>query len=144
MSRHRCQGAAVLDPAYAAGREAAANLDGTTANSSNNWSGIANTNKNKTWKATTSFDEVVSFWNVPFSNHAFGNLPCTEGPWVEATWNGIDGFNNGDVVQGGSEIYWDDGGCGGAIQYYGWVEWWPSYPTLEIYCNVTLHRGPRR
>jgi len=51
------------------------------------------------------------------------------------TWNGIDGFNNGDVVQGGTSQYWDGGGCGGAIQYVGWVEWYPSYPILTIDCG---------
>ncbi len=115
--------------------QAAQNVDGTTAYNSFNWSGIANTNKNKSWNKKTSFDEIVSIWNVPVSNHPFGNLPCSEGPWFEVTWNGIDGFNNGDVVQGGSAEYWDDGGCGGPIEYYGWVEWYPSYSILAIYCG---------
>jgi len=118
-----------------AGTAAVANVDGTTAYSSFNWSGIAQTNKLKAWNKKTSFDEIVSVWNVPVSNHPFGNLPCSEGPWFEVTWNGIDGFSNGDVVQGGSAEYWDDGGCGGPIEYYGWVEWYPSYSILEIYCG---------
>jgi hypothetical protein len=120
------------------GKQTAGPIDdvsGVTFYTSGNWSGIANTNKLKTWNKNTSFDEVVSIWNVPVANHPFGNLPCTEGPWFEVTWNGIDGFNNGDVVQGGSTSYWDDGGCGGPIQYYGWVEWYPSYPILTIYCG---------
>ena len=102
-----------------------------------NWSGIANTNKLKKWNTKTSFDEVVSVWNVPVSNHPFGNLPCSEGPWFEVTWNGIDGFNNGDVVQGGSAVYWDDGGCGGPVEYFGWVEWYPSYSVLESSAEAT-------
>jgi len=121
-----------------AGPAAAANLDGTVSYGSYNWSGIANFNTNKVWKNTTSFDEVFSVWNVPVSNHPFGNLPCTEGPWFEVTWNGIDGFNSGDVVQGGSADYWDDGGCGGPVEYYGWVEWYPSYSVLAIYCGSSL------
>jgi len=108
---------------------------GVTFYNSGNWSGIANTNTNRVWKTTTSFDEVVSYWNVPVANHPFGNIPCSYGPWFEVTWNGIDGFNNGDVVQGGSAEYWDDGGCGGPVQYYGWVEWYPSYSILAIYCG---------
>jgi len=120
----------------------AADVSAVTYYTSGNWSGIANTNKDKKWVplnssggAGTSFDEVVSYWNVPVSNHPFGNLPCTEGPWFEVTWNGIDGFSNGDVVQGGSAVYWDDGGCGGPVEYFGWVEWYPSYSILEIYCG---------
>jgi len=114
------------------------NADGTVSYTSGNWSGIANTNKLKSWNKNTSFDEVVSYWNVPVPNHPFGNLPCSEGPWFEVTWNGIDGFNNGDVVQGGTADYWDGGGCGGAVQTYGWVEWYPSYSILAIYCGSSL------
>jgi Peptidase A4 family len=114
---------------------AAAAIDGATAAYSYNWSGIANVNKNKSWKDTTSFNSVASIWNVPVANPPFG-APCSDGPWAEATWNGIDGFNNGDVIQGGSFEYWDRGGCGGGpVEYYGWVEWYPSYPILEVYCN---------
>jgi len=113
-------------------------VDGTVQYTSGNWSGIANLNKNKSWSNKTSFDEVVSFWNVPVPNHPFGNLPCSEGPWFEVTWNGIDGFNNGDVVQGGTADYWDGGGCGGPVQTYGWVEWYPSYSILAIYCGSSL------
>jgi hypothetical protein len=110
-------------------------VSGVTFYTSGNWSGIAQTNKLQAWNKNTSFDEVVSVWPVPTANHAFGNLPCSEGPWWSVTWNGIDGFSNGDVVQGGSSQYWDGGGCGGAVQYYGWVEWYPSYSILAIYCG---------
>jgi len=117
------------------GSPEAAALDGATAAYSYNWSGIANANKNKVWKDTTSFNEVASIWNVPVANPPFG-APCSDGPWVEATWDGIDGLSSGDVIQGGSFEYWDRGGCrGGPVEYYGWVEWYPSYPILELYCG---------
>jgi peptidase A4-like protein len=118
-----------------------AEVSGVTFYNSGNWSGIANTNHLKVWDsacgtpAKCSFDEIFSYWPVPVANHPFGNLPCSEGPWLEVTWNGIDGFNNGDVVQGGSFEEWDDGGCGGPVGYFGWVEWYPSYPILEIFCG---------
>ncbi len=121
--------------AQRAGPTETANADGTTAISYYNWSGIAQTNTLKKWNTKTSFDEVVSIWNVPVANHPFGNIPCSDGPWWEVTWNGIDGFSNGDVVQGGSSSYWDGGGCGGPISYYGWVEWYPSYSILEVLCK---------
>jgi hypothetical protein len=121
-----------------AGSGPKANADGTTFYTSGNWSGIANKNGLTKWNVNTSFDEVVSYWNVPVPNHPFGNLPCSEGPWFEVTWNGIDGFNNGDVIQGGTADYWDGGGCGGAVQTYGWVEWYPSYSVLPIYCGNSL------
>lgn len=115
--------------------EAKPDVSGVTFYTSGNWSGIANTNTLKSWNAKTSFDEVVSYWSVPVSEPPFGSVPCSYGPWLEVTWNGIDGFNNGDVVQGGSFDYWDGGGCEGPIAYYGWVEWYPSYPILVIYCG---------
>ncbi len=117
------------------GVAAASNADGTISVGSYNWSGIGNFNTLKKWNAKTSFDEVVSIWNVPVSNHPFGNLPCSWGPWFEVTWNGIDGYGSGDVVQGGSADYWDDGGCGGPVEYFGWVEWYPSYSVLELFCG---------
>ena len=47
-----------------------------------------------------------------------------------------DGFSNGDVIQGGSLAYAD---CGGPADnfYIGWVEWYPSYPILEIVCSLS-------
>jgi hypothetical protein len=117
------------------GSSATPNVDGTAAYTSLNWSGIAQTNKLTKWNVKTSFDEVASVWNVPVANHPFGNIPCSDGPWFEVTWNGIDGFDNGDVVQGGSASYWDGGGCKGAIETYGWVEWYPSYSILTITCS---------
>ena len=38
------------------------------------------------------------------------------------------------MVQGGSFDYWDKGGCKGSIVYFGWVEWYPSYSVLELFC----------
>lgn len=113
------------------------NADGTTLQNSPNWSGIANTNKLKSWSNKTSFNQVVSFFPVPAANPAFGDPPCDDGPWFEVTWNGIDGFSDGDVVQGGSASYWDGGGCKGQVQTYGWIEWYPSYSILPIYCTKT-------
>jgi hypothetical protein len=126
-------------PMVPGNRPVSANADGTTAAGSLNWSGIAQTNKLTKWNNNTSFTEVASVWNLPVPNHAFGDLPCSEGPWWEVTWNGIDGFSNGDVVQGGSSSYWDGGGCGGSVLTYAWVEWAPSYPILEI--NNTANAG---
>lgn len=140
-SVQNCHGTDVAAKPYSsvnakpAGTGATQNVDGTSSISFYNWSGIAQTNKDKSWNNKTSFNEVVSIWNVPYSNHPFGNLPCSEGPWFEVTWNGIDGFSNGDVVQGGSADYWDGGGCGGPVEYYGWVEWYPSYSILTILCS---------
>jgi hypothetical protein len=107
------------------------NLDGTVSEGSYNWSGIANFNTLTKWNTKTSFDYVVSFFNVPVAQPPFD--ACSngiDGPFYTVTWNGIDGAFNGDVVQGGSYIAAD---CEGDTEYLGWVEWYPSYDILGIF-----------
>lgn len=105
---------------------------------SSNWSGVANTNKLTEWNNNTSFDEINSVWNVPAVQPPFGACANPEFaypyPFLQVSWNGIDGANNGDVIQGGSLGYAD---CGGPADtfYFGWVEWYPSYAVLEIFCD---------
>jgi hypothetical protein len=57
--------------------------------------------------------------------------------FLQTTWNGIDGATAGDVLQGGSLGYAD---CGGPADtfYIGWVEWYPSYPTLQLDCSTNV------
>jgi Peptidase A4 family len=117
-----------------AGPPPAAGIEGTVAVGSLNWSGIANTNKLKAWNINTSFDEVDSVFNVPVAKPPFGSTPCSYGPWLESSWNGIGGYLQGEsLVQGGSSEYW---ACSQTPQYNGWVEWWPSYAELVIYCGA--------
>lgn len=102
-----------------------------TATSSDNWSGVADTNKNKSWNNKTSFALVASVFNVPVAQPPFG--ACANGitgPFYEVSWNGIDGFSNGDVVQGGSLSAAD---CYGNTQYEAWIEWYPSYTILAAF-----------
>jgi len=104
-----------------------------------NWSGVANTNQLTSWDTKKSFDKVESIWNVPAAQppfHACANgITGAQGVdgFYEASWTGIDGFNNADVLQGGSLSAAD---CEGDTLYIGWVEWYPSYPILEIDCAV--------
>lgn len=107
---------------------------GTISTTSYNWSGLANTNTLKKWSAKKSFDYVASWASVPTAFPPF-SAPCADGPWYDATWNGVDGFDNGDVVQGGSLSISDGGACGGGVLYVGWVEWYPSYSILAIDCG---------
>ncbi len=113
------------------------NSDGTKSSYSSNWSGIVQSNGLKAWNAKKSFVEVESVFNVPVANFPFGDPSCSWGPWWEVSWNGIDGTGPGSLVQAGSSSYWDGGGCGGPIEYYGWFEWVPSYPILAINANVS-------
>jgi Peptidase A4 family len=106
-----------------------------------NWSGIANTNMLSSWDPEKSFDRVEAIWNVPTAQPPFhacanGILGAVGVPgFIEASWTGIDGFTSDDVLQGGSLSYAD---CEGNTVYIGWVEWYPSYPTLEIDCEVNV------
>jgi len=113
-------------------KEIAAN--GATAVGSQNWSGIANSNKNTKWNNTTSFTQVASVWNVPSAKAPYG-ATCNEGPWREVSWNGIDGWGSSDVVQGGSASEFGDNELCFGSNYYGWVEWYPSYPITELICG---------
>ena len=101
-----------------------------------NWSGIANTNKLTKWNKNTSFYYVISSFNVPVAQPPFGT--CDGGYDWEVSWNGIDGFSNGDVLQGGSS---SQEHCSGGVvntYYCGWVEWYPSYPIL---CEFGVNPG---
>lgn len=106
-----------------------------------NWSGAANTNQLKAWSPKKSFVEAVALWGVPAAQPPF--QACANGitgakgadGFYVANWSGIDGFSNGDVLQGGSLSAAD---CQGNTLYVGWVEWYPSYPILEIFCDADL------
>ncbi|MGO9402676.1 MAG: G1 family glutamic endopeptidase [Terriglobales bacterium] len=103
-----------------------------TSNGSYNWSGVASVNTNKKWKAKTSFEEVVSIFNVPVAQPPFG--ACGNGitgPFYEVSWNGIGGFFSYDsLVQGGSLSAAD---CSGDTLYEAWVEWFPSYSIIGVF-----------
>jgi|HubBroStandDraft_6_1064221.scaffolds.fasta_scaffold10837_5 hypothetical protein len=107
---------------------------GVTSLESYNWSGIANTNKLTKWNNNTSFNFVSSFFVQTNAQPPFGACPGSDGPFYTSTWNGIDGATNGDVVQTGTLGYAD---CGGPAdtEYLAWVEWYPSYPILELSCT---------
>lgn len=106
-----------------------------------NWSGVANTNKLTAWDPKQSFVKVESIWTVPVARPPF--RACGYGitgavgvpAFYTANWNGIDGFSNGDVIQGGSLSAAD---CAGDTLYIGWVEWYPSYPILGIECAANV------
>lgn len=102
---------------------------------SSNWSGVANTNSLTKWNAKTSFGSVYSQFNVPVVQQAFD--VCDGGTDWEVTWNGIDGWKNGTVLQGGSS---SQAYCKTILfetttkqTYYAWIEWWPSYPIIEAF-----------
>jgi len=134
LPRHSSPAKLVTPPQTGnAAAQAISNLPVTVG--STNWSGVANVNKLTKWNVNTSFDEVQSIFVVPSAYTPIN--ACANGitgPFLASVWNGIDGYNSGDVVQGGVETYSDCGGAGDNA-YLAWVEWYPSYPELEIVCG---------
>jgi hypothetical protein len=127
----------ITPPQTGAAAQAVSNVPGTL--SSGNWSGVINSNKLTKWSANTSFDFIESAFVVPSAYPPFN--ACANGitgPFLMSAWNGIDGYKSGDVVQGGIMTYSD---CGGPADnfYIAWVEWFPSYPELEI--NAPVNPG---
>jgi hypothetical protein len=108
-----------------------------TMGASYNWSGIANTIPGLTsWNPENSFYMVSSEFSVPVAGQAFaggGTQLCSGGLALEASWNGIDGFSNGDVLQGGSLSAASCKDGTRKAQYFAWVEWFPSYPILMAF-----------
>ncbi len=102
-----------------------------------NWSGVANTVPGlSAWNPNKSFYYIVSEFNVPAAQQPFG---ACDGGWdYEVSWNGIDGFNNGDVLQGGSLSGAYCNGGSTSTSYCAWVEWYPSYPIL---CEYGINPG---
>jgi Peptidase A4 family len=125
---------AVLGLAQLASKQPAAQTSGVsavpTSFNSLNWSGVANSNTLKKWNANSSFNRIYSEFNVPVVEQTFE--VCGPLEW-EVTWNGIDGALNGTVLQGGSS---SQASCSSNVQtqnYYAWVEWYPSYPMVEVF-----------
>ncbi len=123
-------------PMKAAGKPTTSPADGTTSAISLNWSGVASTTKATAWNTNNSFYLVLSEFNVPAAQEAFGF--CDGAYDLEVSWNGIDGYSNGDVLQGGS---YSQAFCSGGVTttyYCAWVEWAPSYPIL---CQFVVNPG---
>lgn len=91
--------------------------DGTTASAtSGNWSGYVATGG--------TYTSVSASWIVPW-----GDVCLSSGDGVEASWVGLDGWNDGTVEQTG--IIMD---CTkGYPQYYAWWETVPTQPVVQKY-----------
>lgn len=102
---------------HAAARVATVSAAGWT---SGNWSGYAGT--------TTAATSVVGQWQVPKVTKTTGNT-------FSSTWIGIDGFNNLDLIQTGTEQDWS----GGKAVYRAWWEILPAAET--VIPSITVHPG---
>jgi hypothetical protein len=100
---------------------AAGRIADTSTYTSYNWSGVVNTNTLSRYNANHSFYYLVSDFVIPTAT----NATC-DGTWdYSSTWDGIDGWNSGDVLQAGTE---SDAYCSGGstnTYYSAWIEWYP-------------------
>ncbi len=80
--------------------------------SASNWSGYAETGH---------FTSISGSWTVP---RVRPGVADTRSEWFSATWVGIDGFNDTDLIQTGTEQ--DD--SGGSASY---SAWWEILPKAE-------------
>ncbi len=97
---------------------------------SGNWSGFVNTNTLHSYSTKTSYYYIYSYYNVPVAQQTPGT--CDGGWDYGSAWNGIDGWNSGDVLQAGVEF---DAYCSGsttATFYSAWIEWYP-YSETRVY-----------
>ncbi len=110
-----------------------ASAGAATAATSTNWSGVVNTVPLlKVWNAKKSIYYVISDFNVPVAQQAFGGT-CDGGWDLEVSWNGIDGWSTGEVLQGGSL---SGASCSAGVtttNYFAWVEWYPSYSIMSAF-----------
>lgn len=96
----------------------------TTSTTSGNWSGVADLSGATSYNSTSTFYYLVMEYVVPTATQAYG--ACT-GSWdYSSSWIGMDGYNNGDVLQAGTE---SDAYCSGSTKstyYSAWYEWFPN------------------
>src|SRR5437879_3072779 len=87
---------------------------------SSNWSGYA--------FAGTGFTRITASWVVPA-------VSATGGASYSSTWTGIDGFNNSNLIQTGTEQDF----VNGAPHY---AAWWEILPAAEtVIPSITVHPG---
>ena len=86
---------------------------------SSNWSGYAKTG---------SFTRVSGAWVVP-------SVASSHKATYSSQWVGIDGFNNGNLIQTGTEADFYNGSA-----HYG--AWWEILPAAEtVIPSITVHPG---
>jgi hypothetical protein len=90
--------------------------------SSSNWSGYAITGG--------TYNSITGEWIVP-------TVQPTSKPTYSSTWIGIDGFNNSNLIQTGTEQDYYNG----SAHYYAWWEILPAPET--VISNMTIHPGDR-
>jgi hypothetical protein len=90
---------------------------------SSNWSGYALSSP-----PSGGYTSITGSWVVPA-------VSPSKGSTYSSNWIGIDGFNNSDLIQTGTEQDYASGGA----QYYAWWEILPAAET--VISNITVKPG---
>ncbi len=86
--------------------------------SSSNWSGYA---------VSGQFTSITGRWTVPTASR-------TSGATYSSSWIGIDGFNDPELIQTGTEQDYYNGAA-----HYG--AWWEILPAPATFISMTVHPG---
>lgn len=99
--------------------------------------GQATTSDTANWSGQVTnagnFTSVEGEWNVPNVSSS------TEGSYSSA-WVGIGGFNNGDLIQGGTEQDYTDPPIN-QPNYYVWWDMLPDYSSSQVISNFPVNPG---
>jgi hypothetical protein len=96
--------------AFAQTAPTTASNSGAGINSSYNWAGYVATDG--------GFTSVIGSWTIP-------QIPATTGLTGDATWVGIGGVGNNDLIQAGTQALTNTNGS--AVSYQAWYETLPGY-----------------
>jgi hypothetical protein len=124
-------GASVGVITHAVRDAAAGHARGTTATwAASNWSGYAETG---------TYTSVSGNWTVPTvtagaTTSQGGFFRHTTNAWYSSTWLGIDGFNNSDLIQTGTEQDFYSG-----VAHYS--AWWEILPASETVISKPVAAG---
>ncbi len=99
---------------------------------SSNWSGYAEAGHYTSVSASWTVPTVTAGANA-VSRGRFGRQPSTSA-WYSATWTGIDGFNDSNLIQTGTEQDF----YGGSPHY---SAWWEILPAAETVISEPVAAG---
>ena len=110
---------AAAAPQHAPRIPLSAKLATNAAWSSSNWSGYA--------KSSSTYSSITGKWTVP-------SVSSTSSATYSSSWIGIDGFNNSNLIQTGTEQDYYSGRA-----HYS--AWWEILPAPATTISLTIHAG---
>ncbi len=96
------------------------------------WGGVVVLASSLGYSPAEPVNTVYGQWTQPYV-YPLANPPA--GPQTVGFWVGIDGFNNGQVLQAGTAVTVN----GNNVQHWAWTEWWTN-PAVQIK-NFTVAPG---